>query len=192
MPSTQILGDYCLIFLKFGQGNLREFSSFYVSCTDLFMHLLQENWEGGDMAGGLGPPSLPWPLQQQQQPSYSLLHILGTGMYMYTHTANSKRTSNYCETVPLKGECHKIFECWFFSSNSSSWSHKRCLHWDDFNFFRIFTWVRIRYTVHLLKGQRKIFDLAKSGIIGKILMSRAHGRPLKIFKVFLYIFNYYF
>ena len=23
-------------------------------------------------------------------------------------------------------------------------------------------------------------------------MSRAHGRPLKIFKVFLYIFNYYF
>ena len=36
------------------------------------------------------------------------------------------------------------------------------------------------------------FDLAKSGIIGKILMSRAHGRPLKKFKVFLYIFNYYF
>ena len=34
-----------------------------------------------------------------------------------------------------------------------------------------------------------IFDLAKSGIIGKILMSRAHGRPLKFFKVFLYIFN---
>ena len=36
------------------------------------------------------------------------------------------------------------------------------------------------------------FDLAKSGIIGKILMSWAHGRPLKFFKVFLYIFNYYF
>jgi hypothetical protein len=35
-------------------------------------------------------------------------------------------------------------------------------------------------------------DLAKSGIIGKILMSRAHGRPLKDFKVFLYILNYYF
>jgi len=34
--------------------------------------------------------------------------------------------------------------------------------------------------------------LAKSGIIGKILMSRAHGRPLTNFKVFLYIFNYYF
>ena len=34
--------------------------------------------------------------------------------------------------------------------------------------------------------------MAKSGIIGKILMSGAHGRPLKIFKVFLYIFNYYF
>ncbi len=32
----------------------------------------------------------------------------------------------------------------------------------------------------------------KSGIIGKILLSRAHGRPLKFFKVFLYIFNYYF
>ena len=28
------------------------------------------------------------------------------------------------------------------------------------------------------------FDLAKSGIIGKILMSRAHRRPLKIFKCF--------
>ena len=36
------------------------------------------------------------------------------------------------------------------------------------------------------------FDLAKSGIIGKILMSRALGRPLKVFKVFFYIFNYYF
>ena len=36
-------------------------------------------------------------------------------------------------------------------------------------------------------------DLAKSGSIGKILMSRAHGRPLKKFKVFIYyIFNYYF
>ena len=34
--------------------------------------------------------------------------------------------------------------------------------------------------------------MAKSGIIGKILMSRAHGRPLKIFKVFLYTFNNYF
>ena len=36
------------------------------------------------------------------------------------------------------------------------------------------------------------FDLAKTGIIGKILMSSAHGRPLKMFKVILYIFNYYF
>ena len=36
------------------------------------------------------------------------------------------------------------------------------------------------------------FDLAKSGIIGKILMSRANGRPLKNFKGSLYIFNYYF
>ena len=36
------------------------------------------------------------------------------------------------------------------------------------------------------------FDLAKSGIIDKILMIRAHGRPLKNFKVFLYIFNYHF
>jgi len=34
--------------------------------------------------------------------------------------------------------------------------------------------------------------LAKSGINGKILMRRAHGRPLKNFKVFLYIFYYYF
>ena len=34
--------------------------------------------------------------------------------------------------------------------------------------------------------------MAKSGIIRKILISRAHGRPLKFFKVFLYIFNYYF
>ena len=31
----------------------------------------------------------------------------------------------------------------------------------------------------LLKGQGHTFDLAKSGIIGKILMSRAHGRPLR-------------
>ncbi len=38
----------------------------------------------------------------------------------------------------------------------------------------------------------EIFDLFKISIIGKILMSRAHKRPLKIFKVFLYIFNYYF
>ena len=30
--------------------------------------------------------------------------------------------------------------------------------------------------------------MAKSGIIGKILMSRAHGRPLKIFKVFFIFF----
>ena len=36
------------------------------------------------------------------------------------------------------------------------------------------------------------FDFAKSGIIGKILKSRANGRPLKFLKVFLYIFNYYF
>ena len=34
--------------------------------------------------------------------------------------------------------------------------------------------------------------MAKSGIIGKILMSTAHGRPLKKFEVFLYIFIYYF
>ena len=34
--------------------------------------------------------------------------------------------------------------------------------------------------------------MAKSGFIGKILMSRAHGRPLKNVKVFFYIFNYYF
>ena len=33
------------------------------------------------------------------------------------------------------------------------------------------------------------FDLVKNGIIGKILMSRAHGRPLKIFVVLIYIFN---
>ena len=33
------------------------------------------------------------------------------------------------------------------------------------------------------------FDLAKSGIIGKILMSRAHERPLKNFKVLLYVSN---
>ena len=32
------------------------------------------------------------------------------------------------------------------------------------------------------------FDLAKSGIIGKILMSRAHGRPLKFLKCF-FIFS---
>ena len=32
--------------------------------------------------------------------------------------------------------------------------------------------------------------MAKSGIIGKILMRRAHGRHLKFFKVFLYIFNF--
>ena len=30
--------------------------------------------------------------------------------------------------------------------------------------------------------------MAKSGIIEKILMSRAHGRPLKIFKVFFIFF----
>ena len=34
--------------------------------------------------------------------------------------------------------------------------------------------------------------MAKSGIIGKILKSGAHGRPLKFFKVFLNIFNFYF
>ena len=33
--------------------------------------------------------------------------------------------------------------------------------------------------------------MAKSSIIGKILMSRAHGRPLKNFKELLYIFNYF-
>ena len=26
----------------------------------------------------------------------------------------------------LKGQCHEIFECWFFASNSSSWSPQRC------------------------------------------------------------------
>jgi len=36
------------------------------------------------------------------------------------------------------------------------------------------------------------FDLTKSSIMGRIIMSRAHGRPLKFFKVFLYIFYYYF
>jgi len=36
------------------------------------------------------------------------------------------------------------------------------------------------------------FDLATSGIIGKILKSRAHGRPLKMFEMFLNILNYYF
>ena len=39
-----------------------------------------------------------------------------------------------------------------------------------------------------LKGQDTRFDLAESGIIEKILMSRVHGRPLQIFKVLLYIF----
>ena len=34
--------------------------------------------------------------------------------------------------------------------------------------------------------------MAKSGILGKILMRWDNGRPLKIFEVFLYIFNYYF
>ena len=43
-----------------------------------------------------------------------------------------------------------------------------------------------------LRDRDTRFDLAKSGIIGKILMSRPHRRPLKIFKVFLYIFFYYF
>ena len=33
--------------------------------------------------------------------------------------------------------------------------------------------------------------MAKSGIIGKILVSRAYGQPLKNFKVLLYIFNYF-
>ena len=33
------------------------------------------------------------------------------------------------------------------------------------------------------------FIWLKSGLIGNILMSRAHGRPLKKFKVLLYIFN---
>ena len=32
-----------------------------------------------------------------------------------------------------------------------------------------------------LRDRDTRFDLAKSGIIGKILMNRAHGRPLKIF-----------
>ena len=36
------------------------------------------------------------------------------------------------------------------------------------------------------------FDLAKSGIIGLILVRRAYGRPLKFFKVLLYMFNYFF
>ena len=38
----------------------------------------------------------------------------------------------------------------------------------------------------------KRFDMAKSGIIGKILMSRAHGGPLKFYKVLLYILHQYF
>ena len=51
----------------------------------------------------------------------------------------------------------------------------------------------ILFTKGRLKGTgTQRFDLTKSGIIGKILMRRAHGRPLQIFKVFLYIFNYYF
>ena len=33
------------------------------------------------------------------------------------------------------------------------------------------------------------FDLAKSGIIGQILVSRAYRQPLKNFKVLLYILN---
>jgi hypothetical protein len=32
------------------------------------------------------------------------------------------------------------------------------------------------------------FDLAGGGVIGWILVSGAYGRPLKIFKVLLYIF----
>ena len=36
-----------------------------------------------------------------------------------------------------------------------------------------------------LRDRETRFDLAKSGIIGKILMSRANGRPLKNFKVML-------
>jgi len=48
------------------------------------------------------------------------------------------------------------------------------------------------YRDRFLKGQGHEIWFAKSGIIGKILKSRAHGRPLKFFKVFLYIFNYYF
>ena len=38
-----------------------------------------------------------------------------------------------------KGQCHEIFECWFFASNWSSWSPYRYLLWDDFDFFRKFT-----------------------------------------------------
>ena len=41
-------------------------------------------------------------------------------------------------------------------------------------------------------GTRDLIWLKVVGIIGKVLMSRAHGRPLKFFKVFLYNFNYYF
>jgi len=47
--------------------------------------------------------------------------------------------------------------------------------------------------MNLLKRDRDTrFDLAKSGIIGHILMSRAYGRPLQFLKVFVNIFNYYF
>ena len=64
-------------------------------------------------------------------------------------------------------------------------------------------WYRYRYLLqenvngtgkkkYLPRDRDTRFELAKSGIIGKILMSRAHGRPLKNFEVFLYIFNYYF
>ena len=48
------------------------------------------------------------------------------------------------------------------------------------------------YENFLLRDRDTRFDLAKSGIIGKILMSRAHGRPLKNFKVLFYIFYLYF
>ena len=34
-------------------------------------------------------------------------------------------TKNILHTRRLKGQCHEIFECQFFSSNSSSWSPQR-------------------------------------------------------------------
>ena len=40
-------------------------------------------------------------------------------------------------------------------------------------------------------GTRDLIWL-KVVVIGNILISRAHGRPLQFLKVFLYIFNYYF
>jgi len=37
----------------------------------------------------------------------------------------------------LKGQCHKIFECWFFASYCSFWSHLE-VPWDVFDFCQKF------------------------------------------------------